>query len=61
MPQVILLAAIGTAAYIGYKIVKRNFIVSTMRDIPVRVKAVYLERGPDGVFRPVGRVPSDRI
>ena len=59
MPQVIIIAAIGTAAYVGYKYLMRT--LGAGHDVPVRVKSVYLERGPDGVFRPVERVPSERI
>jgi hypothetical protein len=62
MPQVIVLAAIGTVAYVGYKYLKRAMGAGLAdRKVPIRVKSVYLERGPDGVFRPVDRVPSDRI
>ncbi len=61
MPQFILLAAIGTAAYIGYKMIKRGMTFQGFNQTPVRVKSVYLERGPDGVFRPVERISSDRI
>lgn len=62
MPQVIVIAAIGTVAYIGYKYLRRAIGAGLdVQNVPVRVKSVYLERGPDGIFRPVERVPSERI
>jgi hypothetical protein len=62
MPQVIVLAAIGTAAYVGYRYLKRSFGADLrMQETPIPVKSVYLERGPDGVFRPSTRVSKERI
>jgi hypothetical protein len=62
MPQVIVLAAIGTAAYVGYRYLKRSFGADLrMQEAPVPVKAVYLERGADGIYRPGKRVSNDRI
>jgi hypothetical protein len=62
MPQFIVLAAIGTVAYVGYRYLKRTLGGDiSLQPEPLRVKSVYLERGPDGVFRPTERVPADRI
>jgi hypothetical protein len=62
MPQVFIIAALGTAAYVGLRYLKRTLSLNlTGEDVPVRIKSVYLERGSDGIFRPTGRVSKDRI
>jgi len=62
MPQVFIIAAIGTAAYVGFRYLRRTIGINLSGDdVPIPVKSVYLERGADGVFRPTGRVSKDRI
>ncbi len=62
MSQIVVLAAIGTVAYLGYRAVKSTFEAGmALKPAPVPVRAVRLERGIDGVYRPVTRTPSHRI
>ena len=52
MPQVLTLAVVGTIAYLGYRALKR--VVEEQASLkPVPVRATRLERGADGVYRPV--------
>ncbi len=55
MSQVVLIATIGTVAYLGYRAFKALGSGMSAQPVPVRVKATYLERGPDGVYRPTER------
>jgi hypothetical protein len=62
MPQLIVIAAIGTIAYIGYRAIKHTLEAGpTLQRAPVPVKAIRLERGSDGIYRPITRVYPDRI
>jgi hypothetical protein len=62
MQQVIVLAAIGTVAYVAYRYLQKTLgAVSRWHGEPIRVKSVYLELGPDGVYRPTERVGRDRV
>jgi len=62
MSNVLVFAAIGTIAYIGYKYLTRQSTGGlAFRQEPIRVRSVYLERGSDGVFRPTNRPAKDRI
>lgn len=60
MPQVFIVAAAGAALLAGYKLVKREMkrVERAMREVAPRETAAptdggRLERGEDGIYRPV--------
>jgi hypothetical protein len=56
MPQVVVLALVGTAALLGYKYLKRVAEAdAALRHAEALAKPMRLERGSDGVYRPVMR------
>jgi hypothetical protein len=62
VPQLIIIAAAGVAAMAGYRFLRREMArvedaLSRVRaqEEPVRVKSATLERGPDGIYRPIQR------
>ncbi|MDR3372663.1 MAG: hypothetical protein P4L98_02935 [Ancalomicrobiaceae bacterium] len=56
MPQVVVYALVGAALVMGYKLLKRAQERSeSLSRVPVPIDTVRLERGSDGVFRPVVR------
>lgn len=56
MPQAVVYALVGTALVIGYKLIKRaQERTAELSRVPVPIDTVRLERGADGVFRPVIR------
>lgn len=56
MSQFLFYALFGTALVLGYRLLKRAHDERpTLRPAPVPIDPVRLERGPDGIFRPVDR------
>lgn len=60
MSQVIVLAAIGTIAYIGYRMLRSFDQGQSLQAQPVRIKSIPLERGTDGIYRPAAKARTDR-